>query len=241
MYRLSGPEWCRVFAEGIGISFFLTVTFFKDFTMIWIAIPIVVLYVRYAAASRIESGKRILERQFKDAVFSMVSSLQAGISFPNAIKDAGIMIAGIYGEDSMMAGVLRKMIWEQELNIPMDEILKDMVQQCQLDSVRRFADVVRITGRYGGNLPGILKELADGMDTGIVIREELLSVTTAVRYESYAMDAVPVGIIWYLNLTAPSFLTILYTSAAGKLFMLVCLIVYASVVCWQFQIMKRIS
>lgn len=241
LYRLTGPEWCRLFGEGIGAGVFLTVTFFRDFIWVWISVPIIAVYIRYAVTLKLERRKILLERQFKDAVFSIVSSLQAGVSFANAVKDAGDIITGIYGGDSMLAGLFQRMIWEQEMNVPMDKILNELVQQCQLESVRKFADVVRITGRYGGNMPEILKELADAMESGMTVREELLSVTTAIRYESYAMDAVPVGIIWYINLTAPSFLKILYTSAGGRVFMMVCLGVYVSIVFWQFQIMEHIS
>lgn len=230
-----------MFGEGIGAGVFLTVTFFRDFIWVWISVPIIAVYIRYAVTLKLERRKILLERQFKDAVFSIVSSLQAGVSFANAVKDAGDIITGIYGGDSMLAGLFQRMIWEQEMNVPMDKILNELVQQCQLESVRKFADVVRITGRYGGNMPEILKELADAMESGMTVREELLSVTTAIRYESYAMDAVPVGIIWYINLTAPSFLKILYTSAGGRVFMMVCLGVYVSIVFWQFQIMEHIS
>lgn len=209
--------------------------------MVWISVPIIAVFLRYAVNLKLEARKKMLERQFKDAVFSIVSSMQAGASFANAVRDAGGMITGIYGANSILAGLFQKMTWQQEMNVPMDEILAELEQQCQLECVRQFADVVHITGRYGGNLPGILKELADVMESGMTVREELLSVTTAIRYESYVMDAVPIGIIWYINLTAPTFLMVLYTTAAGRVFMMVCLLVYAAVIRWQFQIMEKIS
>ena len=180
-----------------------------------------------------------LEIQFKDAILSLSSSLQAGSSLGHAFEDAVEMCSDVYGKQSMIVSLFENIVWGQKLNIPLDQLLEELAERSQLDEVRNFTEVIKVTRRYGGNLPDMMRKLAGVIEDRLAVKAEILSVTTSMRYEAYVMDMIPVAIIWYMNLTGPSFLEILYTGIPGRVFMTACMIIYLGTVIWQFHIMEN--
>ena len=57
-------------------------------------------------------------------------------------------------------------------------------------------------------------------------------------YEQKVMNVVPIGIILYMNMTSPEFLSIMYTSMTGRLVMTVCIGIYVGAYVLAKQIMK---
>lgn len=223
---------------GIGLGIFLGVTFFQHILGLVVCIPMTFVYVWYARIRTKQKKKNQLEIQFKDAVLAMVSSMQAGYSLNHAFRDAMEISCTVYGESSMIVKLLERIVWGQTLNIPMDDLLEEMAIRSELEAVKNFTDVIRVTRRYGGNLPEMMNQLVNVIEDRLTVNAEILSVTASVRYEAYFMDIIPVGIIWYLNLTAAEFLSALYDTVAGRCFMVICLLVYLGVVAWQFYIME---
>lgn len=217
---------------------FLAATFFQHILGMIVCIPITFAYIWYEPTRTKRKKKNQLEIQFKDAVLAMVSSMQAGYSLNHAFRDAMDISCTVYGDQSMIVKLLERIVWGQTLNIPMDDLLEEMAERSGLEAVRNFTDVIRVTRRYGGNLPEMMKQLVNVIEDRLTVNAEILSVTASVRYEAYIMDIIPVGIIWYMNLTAAEFLSALYDGVAGRAFMVICLLVYLGVVAWQFYIME---
>lgn len=218
----------------------LTFTFFQDIRGILITLPIIVLYIRYAEEKLKKKKQHKLELQFKDAILALASSLQAGYSLTHAFEEALELSRVVYGNHSMIVSLFERVVWGQKLNIPMDQLLEELAERSQLDEVRSFTEVIKVTRRYGGNLPDMIQKLAGVMEDRLAVNAEILSATTSVRYEAYIMDLIPVAIIWYMNLTGPAFLEVLYTGLAGRIFMGVCMFFYMGTVVWQFHIMENV-
>ena len=218
----------------------LAITFFKEIWGLCLTFPVMILYVKYAEEKLVRKKKHRLEIQFKDAILAVASSLQAGYSLGHAFEDALEMSGDVYGKQSMIVSLFEKVVWGQKLNIPMDHLLEELAERSQLEEVRNFTEVIKVTRRYGGNLPDMIQKLAGVIEDRLTVKAEILSVTTSVRYEAYVMDLIPVAIIWYMNLTGPSFLEGLYTGFVGRLFMTVCMIVYLATIVWQFRIMENV-
>lgn len=217
---------------------FLAVTFYQQIWGIILTFPVIILYVKYAETKMVRKKRHQLEIQFKDAILSVSSSLQAGYSLGHAFEDALDMCSDVYGKKSMITSLFENIVWGQKLNIPMDQLLEELAQRSQLDEVRNFTEVIKVTRRYGGNLPDMIRNLAGVIEDHLAVKAEILSVTTAIRYEAYIMDLIPAAIIWYMNLTG-SFLNILYTGIAGRLFMTVCMLIYLATVIWQLYMMEN--
>ncbi|MGN0357376.1 MAG: type II secretion system F family protein [Blautia sp.] len=217
----------------------LAFTFFQRIWGLFLTFPVMLLYVKYAEGKLMRKKKHQLEVQFKDAILAVASSLQAGYSLAHAFEDALEISREVYGKRSMIVLLFEKLVWGQKLNVPMDQLLEELAERSQLEVVRNFTEVVKVTRRYGGNLPDMIQKLAGVIEDRLTVKAEIMSVTTSVRYEAYIMDVIPVAIIWYMNVTGPSFLEALYSAFAGRLFMTVCMLIYMGTVVWQFHMMEN--
>ena len=239
MFAATYKERFFIFLSGMALCFLLTVTFFQDIRGVILMFPVLILYHKYAEEKLKKRKLHQLELQFKDAILALSSSLQAGYSLGHAFKEALELSNTVYGKESMIVSLFERVVWGQRLNIPMDQLLEELAERSQLDEVRSFTEVIKVTRRYGGNLPDMIHKLAGVLEDRLAVNAEILSVTASIRYEAYIMDLIPVAIIWYMNLTGPAFLEVLYTGWAGRLFMGLCMICYLATVVWQFHIMEN--
>lgn len=240
LFNLNVREKMLVWLSGMGLCVLLAMTFFKAFWAVLLTIPVLFCYVKYAAEKLRQKKIHQLRVQFKDAILTLASSLRTGYSLNHAFEETLEISAVVYGSESMIVSLLERVVHGQNFNISMDQLLEEMAERSQLEEIREFTEVVKIVRRYGGNLPTMIQKLADVMEDRLSVQAEILSSTTSVRYEAYVMDMIPVAIIWYMNLTGPSFLAILYSSLAGRIFMGICMFLYLAVVIWQFRLMERV-
>lgn len=240
LFDLNVREKVLVWLSGMVLCVLLAITFFKAFWGVVLTIPVLFFYVKYAAEKFRQKKIHQLRVQFKDSILTLASSLRTGYSLNHAFEETLEISAVVYGSESMIVSLLERVVHGQNLNISMDRLLEEMAERSQLEEVREFTEVVKIVRRYGGNLPTMIQKLADVMEDRLSVQAEILSATTSVRYEAYMMDIIPVAIIWYMNLTGPSFLAVLYSSLAGRVFMGICMFLYLAVVIWQFWLMERV-
>lgn len=236
---LTGKERLKIAGMISVIGILLAATFFQSVWGLIVVIPVGYRYGKFLEKKQTDRKKHQLEIQFKDALQALTSSLQAGYSLEKGIEDACQICATIYGKESMICRLFGKLLWGQQLNVPMLQLLEELEKESQLEVVTSFTEVVKATRKYGGNLPDMLQQLTGVIEDRLTVKSEILTVTASVRYEAYIMDAVPIAIIWYMNVSSPSFLQILYLGIAGRCFMMVCMAVYCVTVIWQFQIMER--
>ena len=72
----------------------------------------------------------------------------------------------------------------------------------------------------------IIKATVRKIADKIEVKREIETVMAAKRLEQKVMQAVPVFILFYLDVTSPGFLSVLYGNAVGILFMTGCLALY---------------
>lgn len=185
----------------------------------------------YPLVKRSELKRKRLEElriQFKDAILSAASSLNAGYSVELAFSEALKDVNRIYGQDSMMSEELRLILHKTRVNQTFEEALLNFALRSGLDDARSFAEVFLVARASGGELMKTIAGTAEIIGEKIRVKEEILTSTASRRLEQRIMSVVPIGIVLYLELTSPGFFDVLYTSMAGRVLMTVCLGVYLS-------------
>lgn len=239
IFALSRKEKIQIFVLGGLLCSILAATFFQAAWGILFTTPLLLPYTGYAEGMIRERKKRQLEYQFKEAMQSVASSMQTGYSLSHAIEEAWKQTETLYGRDSASFKLFEGVVRGMRLNGSLDYLLEEMALQSTLDDVRNFTQMIKTARRYGGNLPDMLMKMIQVMEERMSVQEEIRSITTAIRYEAYIMDLIPAGIIWYLNLSSPEFLSVLYEGAAGRILMFICMVIYLVTVGWQLKIMER--
>lgn len=178
--------------------------------------------------------------QFKDAILSVASGLNAGLSVENAFAASLEEVNRIYGENSMMSEEIRLMFYKTRMNRTFEEALEDFARRSGLDDVRSFSDVFLAARKSGGELMKIIARSAEIIGEKIRIQEDIITATAAKRMEQKIMSAIPVLIVFYIEFTSPGFFQVLYTTLAGRVIMTVCLSIYLGA-CWLAKMILEIG
>lgn len=226
IYLLSKKEWLAYGGQGILYVGILSYVFYRS---IWVFCALVPLGICYPLMIRKELKRHRLERlqgQFKDAILSVASCLNAGYSVENAFSEALKEVNRVHGSDSMMSEEIRLMIHKTRVNRTFEEALHDFAVRSGLEDAKSFADVFLAARASGGELMQIIARTAEIIGEKIRIQEDILTATASRRLEQKIMNVIPIMIVLYLDLTSPGFFDVLYTTTVGRLIMSGCLLIY---------------
>ena len=101
-----------------------------------------------------------------------------------------------------------------------------------VEDIENFASVFYTAKRTGGDMGNVIQKVSRMLGDRIDVKKEIEATLAAKKSEQLIMSLMPVGIIFYLNLTSPGFLDVLYGNPFGICAMSVCLAIYSGA-CWM--------
>ncbi len=198
--------------------------------------PCLIWYMKSRMRQKIRAKKQAFTLQFKEAIRSVSAALGAGYSVENAIREANKDLRLLYKKDTPIMREFDYIIRQLDINVPAEEIFRELALRTGDDDVRTFAEVFAISKRGGGDMIGIIRGAISQISDKIDVKREIDTVMAAKKTEFKIMSAVPFAMICYIKLSFPEFVKILYGNALGVVIMTVCLLVYAAAYIWGGRI-----
>ena len=226
VYHLSASEWLLFTAQALGISSAVTYVFYRNIFVFFLFIPFILYYPFYKKKDLIPARKRKLLLQFREGLTVLAGSLSAGYSMENALNESIRELELLYGKAGMIVREFSYMSHLVNMNIPIEKAMDEFALRSGLDDVKNFARVLRIAKRSGGEIVPIINHTAEVIGDKVQVREEILTMTAAKRFEQNIMNLIPIFIVLYIDRTSPGFFTVMYTTAAGRIVMTVSLLAY---------------
>lgn len=226
LYDLSKKEWLIYSGQGILYLALLTYVFYRNLSVFLLLVPFGGCYPLLLKKTLKKKRLETLRLQFKDAILSVASGLNAGYSVENAFAGALRETERIHGKNSMMAEELRLLLRKTRLNQTFEMALEDFADRSGLEDVRNFSDVFLAARKSGGELMKIIARTAEIIGEKIKIQEDILTMTASKRMEQRIMSGIPFLIVFYIEVTSPGFFNILYKTLIGKVIMTMCAGVY---------------
>ena len=112
------------------------------------------------------------------------------------------------------------------VSVPVEELLLSLGDRSGIEDVENFAAVFYTAKRTGGDMNRIIQTSARMLGDKIDVRKEIETTLAAKKAEQMIMSLMPAGIILYLKLTSPGFLSVLYGNLFGMCAMTLCLGIY---------------
>ncbi len=225
-YHFGTKECLLILLKGEAAAVLLAVLFY-DFLPA--AIPLSALLIVYWRTEREKKKKACLKKlniQFRDGILAVSAALGAGYSVENAFGEALKDLQYLYGKDEPIMEEFRWIVTNMELNRTPESLLYDFAERCRLEDVQMFADVFGACKRTGGDLQTVIRDTAARIGEKLDAAREIETFLSAKKLEQKIMNLVPVGILLYVRMTSPDFLSGLYGTLPGALVMTVCLLVY---------------
>lgn len=206
----------------------LAYLFYNSWAAVLVLAPVAALYFRQwrrACCDRKEGEFRI---QFRDAMQIMSSSLKAGYSVENAIRSTERDLRTLFKEEDRIRLEFQQMVHKLDMNRTAEQVLCEFAKRVRQEDAEDFATVFTAAKRLGGDSIAILKSSIQMIGEKIDTEREIQTMLAAKKLEFQVMCILPLGMVFYMRVAFPEFLSVLYGSLQGTVMMSVCLIAYTA-------------
>ena len=225
-YTLSLREYLRLLFRALLITGLFTFVFYRNLLFFLFLLPLAFLFPFTQRKALAAARRRKLLLAFREALSLLASSLSAGYSLENALRESLGELSVLYGNTSLIVREFSYLLRQIGMNIPPEQAVDDFAKRSGLDDIKTFARVLRIARKSGGDLAGILRRTSEVIGDRIQIKEEILTLTAARRFEQRVMNLVPLFMILYVDFSSPGFFRVMYETLLGRLVMTLCLATY---------------
>lgn len=196
------------------------------------------LVPRYYSRFLLERRRAALNMQFKQALYSLSSSLVAGKSVENCFREAvaDMKLLSPDGEHDLIREfslISAKMEYGQ----PVEEALQDFARRTGLDDIVNFSDVFATCKRTGGDLIEVVRRSSAVIGEKMDIQQEISVMVAQKRFEARVMFVAPFLFVLFMSLSAADYMSPLYTGT-GWVISTGCLLLLGCCLWWINQIMK---
>ena len=197
------------------------------------------LYPKIKNKSIIEKRKEKLLLQFKEALYSISSSLSAGKAVPAAFKEAYEEMKMIFdeGKDSYIVNELLIINRRLEMNETIEGALADLAERSTLEDIETFAEIFISCNKTGGNLKRVILESSKMIGDKIGIKQEINTMISGKKMEGRVLTVIPLVVVLMLKFLAPDLINNLY-SGVGHIMATVAIVLILLAALWSEKIMR---
>ena len=229
-------QFLKAFALGFIKAFILLLLFYKSLVFSSVlAVVYGIINIKTYKKKQLEDWRWQMNLEFREVMTAVSAALNAGYSVENSFKEAREDLMLLYGSNSVMVKELDKINLQITLNRPLEIVLMEFAQYCQVEDISNFAEVFQTAKRTGGNLIETARSTADKISAKIETSREIRTMVAGKKMEGRIMAYIPLGIIVYFWVSSPGFLDCLYVPG-GRIFMTALLIVYLAAFKWSERI-----
>ena len=153
-------------------------------------------YVNRRKAKRLQA----FNDHLADTITLVANALRAGASFLQAIELV------VRETQPPISTEFNRVIREVNLGLPFEQALANMVRRVRSDDLELMATAITIQHQVGGNLAEILDSIAFTIRERIRIMGEIKTLTAQQRMSGYVVAGLPIFLVIFLSVAAPSFL-----------------------------------
>lgn len=180
------------------------------------------LYPQIKRREIIEKRKYELNLQFKEMLYSLSASLNAGksveMSFREVLSDLSVTYIDPETDILFEVNIITRKL---EMNETIESALTDFAERSHLDDITNFADVFKTCKRTGGNIIEIIRNTSNIINDKIGIKEEINIILSERKLEQRVLNLLPIFMMVLLTLTVPEYISPVFTELTGIIAMTV--------------------
>lgn len=225
-WEFTGREYLEIAGISLGIAAAVNLLCYRAWWACIAVVPVGIVCFHTYRKNRIQRRKEELYDSFRDLIAWMHTALRSGYSMENAVLEAAGQLEQSLGKENILVQELRRMRYKMMISVPVEQLFQELAVRSRIDDIATFASVLVIAKRTGGNVCEIFQNTWDIFCTRIDTMREIRAGVSSRRFEQNIMSVVPFGILGYVQLSFPEFLSVMYGNVIGVFFMSGCLAVY---------------
>jgi tight adherence protein B len=225
-YQLQVWERALVIAGAGVIAFLLGYIFYRSIVLALLLATAALWSPRLYMQRRIRLRKELLVYQFKQALYSISTSLAAGRSVDNAFRAAAEDMKAMYADSSSNIVLeLNLIIRRIDHGDTLEHAFTEFAQRTDSDDIIQFAEMLVTCKRTGGDLVEAVRRTSQIMSEKIEIQQEIAVMVARKRFEAHALGVIPPLIVAMLSFGSPEYMAPLY-SGGGRAIMTAALVMF---------------
>ena len=194
--------------------------FYRNIVISVLVMPLALLYPKYKSRELMVKRKQELNLQFKDALYSLSSSVSAGKSIELAFKDVAKDLSLLYPDpDAYIIREFTAIAAKIEMNMTVENALADFARRADLEDIASFADVFAVGKRSGGNMAQIIKNASAIIGDKLRIKEEIDTLLAQRKLEQKVLNVMPVALVLLLSWSTGDYMSPVFHTFPGRLAM----------------------
>ncbi|MFD0588590.1 type II secretion system F family protein [Paenibacillus sp. GCM10027627] len=224
-YGLNAKELLLSVAAGSAAIYLAMYLFYHSVLLSLIAAVCGLFAPRFSKKTLLAKRRSRLKLQFKEALFSLASSLAAGRSPENAFRGVLEDMKLLYGDPKTdILQEFHSICYQLDNSEPLESALRNFADRAGIDEITQFADALTTCKRSGGDLLEVMKRTSTIIGDRLAVEEEIMVLLAQKRFEAKVMMAVPFVFLGFLGFAAPDYMKPLY-SGGGYALLTVALLV----------------
>lgn len=225
-WKFIGREYLEITGVSLVLTAAVNLLCYRSWWACVVFVPVEIICFRIYRKNRIQKRKEELYDSFRDLIAWMHTALRSGYSMENAVLEAAGQLEQSLGKENVLVQELHQMRHKMMISVPVEQLFLDLAARSRIDDIETFASVLVIAKRTGGNVCEVFQNTWDIFCTRIDTMREIRAGVSSRRFEQNIMSVVPFGILVYVQVSFPEFLSVMYGNIIGVLFMSGCLAVY---------------
>ena len=171
--------------------------------------------------------KEKLNLQFKDLLYCISSGLAAGRSIETTLKEAEKELHLLYpSEEYDIIKEVQYINHGLDLNVPVEELLKDFAERSHDEDIISFSDVFISCKRTGGNLIEVARTSSNIISDKIEIKRNIQVTISDVRFEQKVMNVLMLFVLLAMTYASGDYMDTMFQGITGRIVMTVALLIY---------------
>jgi len=224
VYHMSTGEKLKYFLAAFIVLAGAGYLFYNNILISLAAGCLAVLYPNVKKKELVRKRKQMLNMQFRDALYSISSSLSAGRSpeaaFRAALEDLRILYPD---NNAFIIRELEQITRRMDMNDTLENALMDFAVRSDIEDIKNFADVFIICKSTGGNLVDVIRNTYLILNQKIEIKNEIEVLIAEQKLSQKILNIMPFGLMALIMASSPDYVKPLY-SPAGYVAMTVVLV-----------------
>lgn len=178
---------------------------------------------------------RRINEQLIDVVNSLIGSVKAGLSLPQALQIVARDTGGSLGKD--FYGVVNRI----QLGASVEEALRWLASRAPDTEMHLVVSVLLVYQDMGGDLSRMLEKAGNTLRERVKLRREVKRLTAQTRLSAMIGIAIPFVLAFFLYNMNPQFLVPLYTTRIGIIALSVGLALSVTGIVLIFKIIRSVE
>jgi tight adherence protein B len=209
--------------------------FYKNLIIAIILALAALYFPKIRTQQLLNKRKEQLTVQFKQALYSLGSSLSAGRSVENAFRAVADDLKMLFSDpDTYIIREFDTINRRVENGEPIENALLDFSQRADIEDITNFVDVFVTCKRTGGNLAEIVRRTSGIIGDKIQTQQDISVMMAQKRFEAKALLIAPIAIVAVTAWSSPDYMAPLYRLGIGTVIMTGALLILAAVY-WVIQ------